>query len=128
MFRRSVVGLSLFGVFVCCIGLQLPTEMGTKSVFGVFGAEMVAIGEPKCNAIAPKMRNCREINSSCKDLPYILGPQSADPGGVNTERYDKIGTVLEWRGPGIPKNTCPDQDPYKLNPDKCEKVYVSSSD
>ena len=112
MFRRSVGGLSLFAVCLCSIGLQLPTEVGTKSVFGVFGAEMVAIGEPKCNAIAPKMRNCREINSSCKDLPYILGPQSADPGGVNTERYDKIGTLLDCRGPGIPKSACPDQDPY----------------
>ena len=40
MFRRSLGGLSLFAVCLCSIGLQLPTQVGTSTFFGVFGAEM----------------------------------------------------------------------------------------
>jgi len=99
MFRRTLPGVSILSVCLCSIGLQLPTHVGTGSYFGVFGAEVLPILDPTCNAVAPKKRNCTDLGKNCKNIDYIAGPQSADPGGVNTLRFDKDGTWLECANP-----------------------------
>ncbi len=123
MFRRSVGGLSLFAVCLCSIGLQLPTQVGTSTFFGVFGAEMGPSTEIPCNAIAPKIRNCRDLDPNCINKKYIAGPQSADVGGVNDRRFVKSGTWIECANlkdgqPSLKVET------YKEMAGKCKKMFV----
>ena len=81
MFRRTFSGMLCLMVCLCSIVFQLPTQVGNSSFFGVFGSETGSFPDPVCNAIVPKMRNCTDMGANCRDMSYIAGPQTADPGG-----------------------------------------------
>ncbi len=126
MFRRTLFGMSCLTVCLGSIVFQLPTQVGNSSFFGVFGSETSLFPDPVCNAIAPKMRKCREMGPYCKDVSYIAGPQSADPGGVNTLRFEKTGIWFECADP-IQGDTNP---PCKMvvvyqDSGKCTPVFVT---
>lgn len=126
MFRRTFSGASILLVCLLSIGLQLPTQMDSSSYFGVFGAELIPVKIPDCNAIAPKTRNCQDLNPNCKFASYIAGPLSADEGGVNTKRYVKSGKwlVCELRQKGEPNQPFAKVELYHEAPGKCTPVKV----
>ncbi len=125
MFRRTLPGVSILSVCLCSISLQLPTHVGGGSYFGVFGAEIVPILDPDCNAIGPKESTCKDINLICSDTPYISGPQSAAPGGVNKMRFDPPGTRISCTDSTMPQNLmkCPKQ-PIWTDTGKCTEVKL----
>lgn len=97
MFRRILPGISILSACILSVGLQLPTHVGSGAFFGVFGAEILPVLDPICNAVAPKKRNCTDFGPNCLLMEYIAGPQTAEAGGVNSLRFDKNGSWLDCR-------------------------------
>ncbi len=124
MFRRMFSGMSCLTLCLCSIVLQLPTQVGTSSFFGVFGAETIASMDPECNAIASKWSTCKTLNLKCRSFPYLSGPQSAASGGVNKLRFDPTGTTIPCTlyEPHLP--LCPDQPTWSQTPGICTEKMV----
>ena len=125
MFRRTLPGVFILSVCLCSIGLQLPTQVGKGSYFGVFGAETIPVLDPLCNGIGLKSTNCNINNSLCANVKYDNGPLSADPGGVNTKRFDKNPQVVQCISSiGGNLKMCPDTYEYKETPGNCTQTMV----